>query len=73
MNYEKTIAEQCADLIWNKHLKLKAIADQRRAESTCMATVETNPNCDHKWKLYVGFNVSYMYCVKCDSKRNAED
>jgi len=64
----RTIASQCADLIWNKHLKLKELAMQRR-EAAVM--VETNPNCDHKWKLYIGLNSTFEFCVKCDSKREA--
>jgi len=31
-----------------------------------------NEDCDHDWKLYVGFNESYYYCTKCNLIREVE-
>lgn len=67
----ETIAKQCADLIWNKYLTKKAIADNRIAmQLTHLATEATE--CPHKWRVYFGIRESFEYCLLCNAKRSIE-
>lgn len=33
---------------------------------------ETNEECNHDWKIYVGFTKSFKYCAICDAKQDME-
>ena len=77
MPVAKQIIQRSADMCEDYALDLDRIAmdfDIIRQPSAYDPSLPTSPNwsreCNHKWKKYVGFTESYMYCQFCTEKKN---